>query len=260
MARYANVIMIKPFLVALQFLTQLPVRFSVQPNDKQIGHSLLYYPLVGLLIGTLLLALAWLFTGIPPLVSSALLLTCWVFLTGGLHLDGLADSADAWIGGMGDKEKTLAIMKDPNCGPAGVVALVLVLLLKFVAVYNLFVTHEWVALLLAIILARTLVPLLFLTTPYVRSNGLGSTLVSNQPHLPNILVIIATPLLVLLLTDIHYLWLIMAAMMAFVVLRSLMMNRLGGTTGDTTGALIEITETIVLLTAAIAFVPTINTL
>ena len=60
---------------------------------------------------------------------------------------------------MGDRTKTLAIMKDPNCGPAGVIAIVLILLLKFVALYSLVIANEWITVLLAIILARTLLPL-----------------------------------------------------------------------------------------------------
>jgi len=62
-------------------------------------------------------------------------------------MDGLADSADAWIGGMGDRNRTLAIMKDPNCGPAGVIVIVLIILLKFVALYTLVITNEWITLL-----------------------------------------------------------------------------------------------------------------
>ncbi len=252
--------MMKPFLVALQFLTRLPVFLKTQPNEKQIGSSLLYYPLVGLLIGLLLLSLGWLFSHSQPLVTAALIVVAWVLLTGALHLDGLADSADAWVGGMGDRGKTLAIMKDPNCGPSGVVALILILLLKFVALYGLIIANEWITILLTCILARTLIPLLFLTTPYVRSDGLGSPFATHQPRRLSIIVVAATPLLILLLTDRVHIWLVIVAVMAFLLLRALMIKRLGGTTGDTAGALIEITETIVLLAAILILVPTDNLL
>ncbi len=243
--------MIKPFLVALQFLTCLPVYLKTQPNEKEIGHSLLYYPLVGLIIGLFLIALGWLFNHTPPLVTAALLITSWVLLTGALHLDGLADSADAWIGGMGDREKTLAIMKDPSCGPTGVVTLILILLLKFVALYSLIIVNEWIAILLASTLARTLIPLLFLTTPYVRSHGLGSPIATHQPRRLSIFIITTIPLLILLFTDSIYSWILIAAILTFVLLRHLMMRRLDGTTGDTAGALIEITETVALLSTVL---------
>jgi len=239
--------MIKPFLVALQFLTCIPIHLKTHPNEKQIGHSLLYYPFVGLIIGLILIALSWLLNHTSPLVAAALLITCWILLTGALHLDGLADSADAWIGGIGNREKTLTIMKDPSCGPAGVVALILILLLKFVTLHSLIIANEWIAILLACTLARTQMPLLFLTTPYVRDHGLGSPLATHQPRRLSIFIISAIPLLILLLTDSIYIWVLIAVSLTFVISRHLMMRRLDGTTGDTAGALIEITETVALL-------------
>lgn len=122
-----------PLLIALQFLTSLPIRLPAMPEPEQQGRSLLYYPLVGLLLGALLCLAAFVLDGAPALLQAALLLTLWVALTGALHLDGLADSADAWLGGFGDRERTLQIMKDPRSGPVAVVVLVLLLLLKFSA-------------------------------------------------------------------------------------------------------------------------------
>ncbi|HBM07500.1 MAG TPA: adenosylcobinamide-GDP ribazoletransferase, partial [Pseudomonas sp.] len=118
----------QPFLIALQFLTCLPVRLRGMPEPQQIGRSLLYYPLVGLLLGGMLCLLGVALGNAAPPLKAALLLAAWVWLTGALHLDGLADSADAWLGGFGDRERTLAIMKDPCSGPVAVAVLVLVLL------------------------------------------------------------------------------------------------------------------------------------
>lgn len=244
--------MIKPFLVALQFLTRLPVRMNTRPSEKDLGYSLLFYPLVGLIVGLILIGLGWVLHSAPPLVTAASLVTAWILLTGGLHLDGLSDSADAWIGGMGDREKTLMIMKDPNCGPAGVVAIVLVILLKFATLYTLVCANDWITLLLAVILARTLLPLLFLTIPYVRSNGLGASLAAHQPRRLSIFIVATTFALMFLLIDIHYFLLSLTALFIFLFLRLLMLQRIGGTTGDTAGALVEIVETTVLLTSGIA--------
>jgi adenosylcobinamide-GDP ribazoletransferase len=243
--------MIKPFLISVQFLTRLPVRLASQPNEKDLGNSLLFYPLVGFIIGLILIGLSWLLSGSPPLVTAALLVATWVLITGGLHLDGLADSADAWIGGMGDRGKTLAIMKDPNCGPAGVTTIALILLLKFTALHSLVIAHEWITVLLATTLARTLLPLLFLTTPYVRSNGLGAVLATHQPREWSLMVIVATFAAILLLTASHYLVLLLAAVITFLLLRHLMLDRIAGTTGDTAGALVEITETAMLLASVV---------
>lgn len=239
--------MFQPFLIALQFLTQFPVRLGAEPNDEAIGKSVLFYPVIGFLIGLLLAALSWLLNDTPPVIASALILICWVFITGGLHLDGLADSADAWVGGMKDRERTLTIMKDPNCGPAGVVAIVLLLLLKFATLYTLVMADAWVILILAATLGRTILPLLFLTTPYVRPNGLGSLLVNHMPRYLSMVVIALTTLLATLTLGVNSLWILAAIVVIFLIFRHLMLRRIGGTTGDTAGALVEITEVSVLL-------------
>ncbi|MGH8474458.1 MAG: adenosylcobinamide-GDP ribazoletransferase, partial [Methylococcales bacterium] len=116
---------LRHFLIALQFLSTLPIHFENPPDHGVTGPSLPYYPLVGLVIGILLAVLARAGNGMPDNLHAAIVLAIWVILTGGLHLDGLADSADAWIGGLGDRQKTLDIMKDPCCGPSAVVTLVL---------------------------------------------------------------------------------------------------------------------------------------
>lgn len=171
-----------PLLIALQFLTSLPIRLPAMPEPEQQGRSLLYYPVVGLLLGALLCLAAFVLDGAPPLLQAALLLTLWAALTGGLHLDGLADSADAWLGGFGDRERTLQIMKDPRSGPVAVVVLVLLLLLKLAALLALLQAQHYVALLLAPLLGRAALLALFLGTPYVRPNGLGHALATNLPR------------------------------------------------------------------------------
>jgi len=240
----------RSFLIALQFLTQLPVRFSSYPEAEQIGRSLNYYPLVGLIIGGVLAVLAELLTIVPPLLGAALLLSAWVWLTGGLHLDGLADSADAWVGGLGDRDKTLAIMKDPRSGPAAVVILILLLLIKFAALHAIVSTQYWQALLLAPILGRTVLPLLFLCTPYVRSQGLGSALTNYKSRYLG-LVISMTLLMLVIMGGLTTLWLIVIAVLVLVMMRRLMLKRVGGCTGDTAGALVEVTEVAILLTMVI---------
>ncbi|AWE95022.1 cobalamin-5-phosphate synthase family protein [Pseudomonas paraeruginosa] len=156
---------LQSLLVALQFLTRLPVRLSAMPTPEQFGRAVLCYPLVGVLIGVVLYGAARSLDGAPPPLQAALLLSLWVALSGALHLDGLADMADAWVGGLGDRERTLAIMKDPRSGPVAVVVLVLVLLLKFGALAALLGEGRPGLLLLAPWLARSSLPLLFLTTP-----------------------------------------------------------------------------------------------
>jgi adenosylcobinamide-GDP ribazoletransferase len=237
--------------IALQFLTRLPVTLAGMPTPEQVGRSLLFYPLVGLLIGLLLFAVQCLLGDSAVLLQAALLLALWVSISGGLHLDGLADSADAWVGGFGDKQRTLDIMKDPRSGPIAVVVLVLLLLLKFAALATLLENGSTLLLVLVPWLARCLLPLLFLTTPYVRAGGLGQALAEHLPRQQLPWVLGANALAMLLFGWPALLaWLVAAAV--FIYLRALMCQRLGGTTGDTAGALLEIVECAVLLTLALA--------
>ena len=242
--------MIKAFFIALGLLTRIPVPkvFHVNKDDSETlyGWSVLFYPLVGLLIGGLLVLISWSFSflNFPPhgLIEAGLLLLFWVIITGALHLDGLADSADAWLGGYGDQQRTLEIMKDPYSGPAGVVALVLVLLLKF----SLLINVSWQLLLLAPVIARTAVMVLLATTPYVRAGGMGEVASKMIPksHIGIVLFVVIVLSIILLQEQS---WSLLLVAVVVYLLRSLMLKRISGTTGDTAGAMIEVVEVSVML-------------
>lgn len=235
------------FWIALQFLSSLPVRLPGMPQPSELGRSLLFYPLVGLLFGGLLWGFADLLAGVPLFLRAALILTAWVLLSGGLHLDGLADSADAWLGGFGDRERTLVIMKDPRSGPIAVITLVLVLLLKFCAVLALLEQQQAVALLVVPLIGRAALLGLFLTTPYVRAGGLGQALAEHVPRDVGWWVLASSALLCALLAGWSGVFAVLLAVLAFAALRRVMVRRLGGTTGDTAGALLELLEVAVLV-------------
>ncbi|UHQ25133.1 adenosylcobinamide-GDP ribazoletransferase [Lysobacter sp. 5GHs7-4] len=246
--------MMRALLHAIGFLTRVPVPASAFGDARAQSRSLVWYPWVGALLGALLCALAWALQSAPPLLAAALLLLAWVLLTGALHLDGLADSADAWIGGMGAtpearRERTLDIMKDPRSGPAGVVALVLALLLKFAALASL-PAPAWWALLLAPTLARATLTLAFLSTPYVRSGGLGSGLVAvpRAAAIASLLVAAAACALAGWRGGLA----VVVALSLFALWRRACMRRLQGMTGDTCGALAEMVEAAVLVSLALS--------
>ncbi len=241
---------LRPLAIALQFLTRLPITLRVAPNDAEIGRSLLCYPLVGLLIGALLAALGALLHGhLAPLPAAALLLAVWVGASGGLHLDGLADSADGWAGARGDAARALAIMKEPTCGPLGVVALVIVLLVKFAALSVIVATDSPWPFVVAPLLGRALLLPLFLTTDYVRPGGLGATMHEHLPRLAAWLLFAAIAAL-LTASGMTVLGPTVAALIAFMALRRTMLRTIGGMTGDTAGALVEVVEATTLLCCA----------
>ena len=240
----------RAFIIAVQFLTRFPTFVSYEWQPRAVGRSLLFYPLVGLLIGLLLLLVAWLSSAATDLIQAGLLLTAWVLISGGLHLDGLADSADAWVGGLGDKQRTLEIMKDPCCGPSAVVILVLVLLLKFVALVSVVAAENGWALLLIPVISRSSLPGLFLTTPYVRPGGLGELLAQHMPRKPLQWLLLVTAMLVWFVLGGLGFSLILAAVLVSLLLRMLMLKRIGGLTGDTAGANVELVEVVLLIVAA----------
>ena len=240
-----------PFWIALQFLSSLPVRLPGMPAPQELGRSLLCYPLVGLLFGIILWGLNWLLLGTPLLLHAALLLTGWVLLSGALHLDGLADSADAWLGGFGDRERTLTIMKDPRSGPIAVVTLVLVLLLKFVALVALIEQQQALMLIIVPLIGRSALLGLFLTTPYVRAGGLGQALADNLPRSAGKQVLAISAVVCVLIAGVGGVVALVVAVAGFVWLRQVMLRRLGGTTGDTAGALLELLEVAMLVGLAL---------
>lgn len=231
---------------AFAFLTRLPVPVHRIDRAAQAA-SLKWYPLVGATMGLLLVALAAALHAWPMLPAGAVVVVAWVALTGALHLDGLADSADAWIGGMGDRERTLSIMKDPRSGPAGVVALVLVLLLKFSALATL--GDTWL-LVLPPLLGRGAVVAWFLTTSYVRSGGLGEPLRGAPATGCRIALVLSAA--VSLGFGMAGVWAIAIAAATAAVWRRAVVRRLGGFTGDTAGALVEMVEAVTVVVLVVA--------
>lgn len=236
------------FFIALQFLTRIPIGRQSPVDDEVLGWSVLYYPLVGFLIGVLLSMLALVLSAAPDTVVAALVLVAWVWLTGGLHLDGLADCADACVGGLGDRQRSFQIMKDPAAGPMAVLVLLLVLLLKWVSIVILIQQNNLYCLMLAPLLGRCAILLLMLSTPYVSPKGLAEKLILHLPTSEARQVLVGSLIfagfmlgwLNVLLVGVLLLW-----------IRQVALDRLGGATGDVYGAAVELVETAALLTAVL---------
>lgn len=242
----------RAFLIAARFLTRLPLPDPGPCTDEDLGRSLVPYPLVGLILGLLVWGLALVLAGAypeEPDLAAALLLVAWVWITGGLHLDGLADTADAWIGGMGDRDRTLEIMKDPNSGPFGVMALVLVLLCKWAAIAALIGGAAAVSLVWIPVLARVQLLALFLTTPYVRPAGLGAGIGAQLPRRASWYGLTLTLGASAFFAGAPVFPLLVVGVGLFALWRWLLMRRLQGFTGDTAGALVELSETLMLVAA-----------
>ncbi|KAF6619387.1 adenosylcobinamide-GDP ribazoletransferase [Paenibacillus sp. EKM102P] len=133
---------------AFQFLTRLPVKAELDFSPELLKRSASYYPLVGVIIGIIVWGIAALTAMVlPPLPCAILTLAVWVWLTGGLHLDGWMDAADALFS-YRSRERMLEIMKDSRVGAMGVIACVLLLMLKAALLYTVLVEQNVSGLLL----------------------------------------------------------------------------------------------------------------
>lgn len=134
----------KQLLLALQFLTILPVRVKGSVSEKDVARSAAFFPLTGAIQGLLMVLFTMLFLKVfSPEIAAGLVILILIMSNGGFHLDGLADTFDAIaVKSTGDREKDiekrLAVMKDSTIGAIGVVAIVSVILLKFLFISNLF--------------------------------------------------------------------------------------------------------------------------
>ena len=135
-------------ILAIQFLTRLPTPQVREFRPELLAQSARYFPLVGLLIGGLLLLVVQLFHPDQAWIAAWVGVAFWVWVTGGLHLDGLADVSDALGAAHRDPERLLAVMKDPHLGSFGVLSLLVAVSGKLVLLAQLITQQQWWALLL----------------------------------------------------------------------------------------------------------------
>lgn len=233
---------LRTWWAALTFLTILPApRFRYPEGGLGVtGH---WFPVIGLLIGGLLWAVqAAAATVFEPLLTGLLVTVAWAVLTGGLHLDGLADCGDGLLASV-SRERRLEILRDPRLGSFGAITLFLALLLKAAAAGS----ASGLALLLAPTWARWLL-LVVARRPQARPGGLGATFAAGMTS-TTLPVALAAPVLLLVFGGAF--WpslgaLILAALVSLGIMR-MAQARLGGVTGDVLGLTVELSEIAVLL-------------
>jgi len=229
-------------LIALQFLTVIPVRIARKFGPADLAGSMVYFPLIGAFLGLILAALhAVAAPVLPGPVVGVILTGALAALTGGLHLDGLADTADAFFSGKSIPEK-LRIMKDSRIGAMGASAVCLVLMLKAALFASLDSSTAFAALLLAPVAGRYCLLLPAYAFRYGRDRGTGKAFIGGV-SLRTILAASAVSLLLSagLLRLPGAASMVLAAAAALAAGRALSKG-LGGITGDTLGAVNELSE------------------
>lgn len=240
----------RKFLIALQFLTILPVKVKGRIEAPEIGAALLYFPLVGLLIGLVLGLSAAALAFFPPFVAAALILIISIIITGGLHLDGLADTADGFYGNK-SPGKILEIMKDSRLGAMGALTLFSVLILKFSLLASFSENLLWPTLILMTTFARWTQVLACFGAAYARQEGKAKYFIEFATRKELLAGFVFTLVVFCLLCQVKGLVLFFAALWPVLLCRSYIKKRLGGMTGDTIGALSEAAEVAVLFLAFI---------
>jgi len=240
------------FLLALQFLTSIPIKIS-KISGKRIGLSLIYFPIIGSILGFALITVNSLLIafGIPNLTINIILVIILVLLTAGLHLDGLSDTSDAFLSGK-DKSDMLLIMRDPHIGVMGVLSILGILLLKIGLLSSLLGFEKQTALLLMCILSRWSSVLMIFLFPYARESGKAKAFIEEiNLNIFTISTFIAL-ILAFIILGIHGLILLLIIGGFAYLIGKMSIRKISGITGDVIGATIEITEVITL--AAICFI------
>jgi adenosylcobinamide-GDP ribazoletransferase len=236
-------------VLAVRYLTIVPVPGRAHGGLRALGGAAAWFPVVGAGIGLALVAVDLVVTRVfPPLLAALLVVTAWKLVTGGLHLDGLADCLDGLVGR--DREHRLAIMRDSRIGAFGAVGLILFLLLVVAAVSELTPGTRWRALLAAPVLGRATPAVLAALFPAARHDGHGADFRAGLGRLAAPLggaVALAVAVLALGPAGIVA---GAAALLVAVALGAVLVRRLGGITGDALGAAVEMAELAVLLTAS----------
>jgi adenosylcobinamide-GDP ribazoletransferase len=239
---------------ALGFLTIYPLRATDTWTPETLGSSMVYYPLVGLFIGLALWVLSMLFSRVLPMsIVSVMLLGCLVVMTGGLHLDGLADTIDGLSGGY-SREETLQIFKDPHVGTMAVVGVVLVLLLKYASLNVLPSDALLPALVLMTTLSRASMVQLACFSPYARaSGGVGEPFVRGIRREHFLITVGLTVGIALLFGGFRGVLLWMLVSLVTLGYQTYCRERLSGITGDILGATNEANEALVLVLATMVY-------
>ena len=234
------------FWIAIEFLTVIPLPFKREWKQKEIASSLIFFPVVGLLIGVLLFLVNWgLGEVFPAVVTAALTLIVWVLISGAMHLDGLADCCDGFGGST--PEKRLEIMKDSHTGAFGAVGICLLLLLKFAAIVSL--PGDWLlgTFLLAPLLGSWAMVLSITAFSYARKSGAGLAFKQGATVQRLFIATIITLAAAILLAGWRGIVMMAIICLATLLLGILFKSRLGGLTGDTYGAVKEVNEAVVLI-------------
>jgi adenosylcobinamide-GDP ribazoletransferase len=237
------------FLTAISFLTIFPFASGKAVEPRELASSMALFPLVGVWLG----ACMWLMDKylcliFPVWVVACLIVAFLAVVTGGLHLDGFADTLDGFYAGRGDRARTLEVMKDSRVGAMGVIGLLLLLLLKVAAIAGIPSGLRGQALLVMPAISRWSQVQLSIGSEYARKEGsLAKAFIEFLEWKHFATATIVTCVAVVLLSGTRGMAAFAVAGLFTFGAKAYFKSRIGGVTGDTIGAVNEINEVLALL-------------
>ncbi|MCE5263599.1 MAG: adenosylcobinamide-GDP ribazoletransferase [Deltaproteobacteria bacterium] len=232
----------KRFFAAIQFLTILPLPRGFSPDERALGGALPFFPVVGLGIGAAIAVIDW-GAGLllPATVTSVLSVILLIAASGGLHIDGLADTADGFFSAR-PRERILEIMRDSRTGPMGVAAIVCVVALKIALITSVAAPDRAWVLLLTPIAGRSALLIQMALLPYARPEGLARIFHQNRSPF-HLLWAAAFPVAMGIIGGgLAGLAAGVASLLFALLFTAYVRRKIGGLTGDTLGAGCEWTE------------------
>lgn len=240
----------KQLILMIQFLTRIPIPIALDVTDDDFTKGFKYFPVVGSIIGGLIYAIHFLLhKHIGSFALSVTLVLAYLYLTGGLHMDGLSDSADGLFSGR-SKERVLEIMKDSRIGSNGALAMVFVILLKVAFMMELSGDMFAGVLLLMPIISKYSVVFVSAISRYARTDGMGNWFIGKVKWYDLLFSTIFTVSMIAMVNPVYFL-LLGASVIFSLIFRRFCYKQIDGLTGDTIGALSELTDVVVLVIAAV---------
>ena len=242
----------KPFLIALQFLTVFPVRIGSEITAEDFARALIFFPVVGALIGIILCLISFCFSFLPHLVVIAILLSVMVIVSGAIHLDGFADTCDGMFSGR-KKEEILEIMRDSRVGAMGAIGVTLLLLLKFTLLASIPKVDLWKLLILAPLFSRWAQVFACYSCGYAHKEGKAKFFMEGAGKKEMLIATIFMLAAFILLMPAKGITAVFFSLLVALLFMGFVKRKIGGMTGDTIGAVSEISEMCLLFFVLILF-------
>ena len=238
----------KQLFAAFRFLSILPVPQNWAGDGKCLSRSVKFFPVVGLTIGVIVAGCSWLLAFVvPQMVVAAMVVTLLAIMTRGLHLDGLADTADGFWS-VSDRQRTLEIMKDSYTGAMGVIAIACILLLKFACLSAMDPDVLWQGVSLMVLTSRCMMVLPISLLPYARKEGgLGKLFYETRSAFNALWAVSFVLMAGWFIADLAGIVAVVASVFVTMAFGYYCKWKIGGVTGDTIGATSELTEVVTAL-------------